>query len=176
MPCAFTAFIAHPTLPLIRHVSTYIDNRDFGQISANCYNLLFLDGTVTGILVSQIEVDFACIAACVPTLLKMIEELIALFFVHVLGRSYHGSRGESTRGENTSGSGTIKMSELRSKDRKPRSHGLYTDLGKDDQEGSMNSQEHIIKKGMDSPTAIKVQTDVNVTVSDSNGETDQRHP
>lgn len=120
---------------------------------------------------SQIEVDFACIAACVPTVLKMIEEVIALLFVHVLGRSYHGSRGESTRGQNTSGSGPINLSDLRSKDRKPHSHGLYADLDKDDQEGSMNSQEHIIKKGIDSPTAIKVQTDVNVTVSDINEET-----
>lgn len=125
---------------------------------------------------SQIEVDFACIAACVPTVLKMIEEVVALFFVHVLGRSYHESRGDSTRGENTSGSGPINLSDLRSKDRKPLSHGLYTDLDKDDQEGSMNSQEHIIKKGMNSPPAIKVQTDVNVTVSDINEETNERPP
>ncbi|KAI7978728.1 hypothetical protein EIK77_010634 [Talaromyces pinophilus] len=101
----------------------------------------------------------------------MIEEVIALFFVHALGRSYYGSRGESTRGQSTSGSGPINLSDLRSKDRKPHSYGLYADLDKDDQEGSMNSQEHIIKKGIDSPTAIKVQTDVNVTVSDINEET-----
>ncbi|EEA19344.1 conserved hypothetical protein [Talaromyces marneffei ATCC 18224] len=126
-------------------------------------------GTVTGILVSQIEVDFACIAACVPTVLKTIEEVIAIFFVHVLGRLYHRSRGESTRGENTSGSEPIDLSDLGSKDRKPRSHWLYTDLDKDELDGIMNSQERIIQRGIDSPTAIKVQTDVNVTVSNING-------
>ena len=104
----------------------------------------------------------------------MIEEIIALFSVHVLGRSYHGSRGESTRGQNTNGSGPINLSDLRSKDRKSRSHGLYTDLDKDDQEGSMNSQEHIIKKCMDSPSAINVENDVNVTVADINEEGNQR--
>ena len=136
----------------------------------------FSDGTVTGILVSQIEVDFACIAACVPTVLKMIEEVIALFFVHVLRQSYHGSRGASTRGENTSGSGPVHLSELRSKDGKRRSHGIYTDLSKDDHDGSMNSQEHIIKRGIDSPTTIKVQTDVDVTVSDIHEEPNQSKP
>lgn len=47
------------------------------------------------------------------------------------------------------------------------------DLGEDNEEGSMNSQERIIKKGIDSPTAITVQTDVNVTVSDFSEETEQ---
>lgn len=124
---------------------------------------------------SQIDVDFACIAACVPTLLKTIEEAIAFFFVRVLGRSYHGSRGESglSRGDNTTASGHVNMSNLRSVDRKRRSQGLYTDIGRDDGEGSMNSQEHIIKKDTDSPGVIKVRTDVDVVVSDVESEQDK---
>lgn len=44
----------------------------------------FSDGTSTGILVSQLEVSFSCIAACVPTVIKITEEIYTGFCVSVL--------------------------------------------------------------------------------------------
>ncbi|OKL57225.1 hypothetical protein UA08_07385 [Talaromyces atroroseus] len=124
-------------------------------------------GTVTGILVSQLEIDFACIAACVPTVLKMLEEALAFFIVRVLGRTYNGTSGmKSSHNDNTTGGSAHIMSNLRSKDREPRIQGPYTSFDKDDQGGSMDSQEHIIGK-VDPPTSsIKVQTDYYVTINE----------
>lgn len=135
-----------------------------------------LDGTLTGLLVSQLEVDFACIAACVPTVLKMMEEFWVLFCVRVLGCSSMASSDGSSHGQTTVGrsrggdtinSGRIPLSDLRSVDRDPRPTGPYASFDKDDEGGSMDSQEHIVKKGSGAPTGgIQVQTDYSVSVEE----------
>jgi hypothetical protein len=135
-------------------------------------DLQFFDTTVgseTGILVSQLEIDFACISACVPTVLKMLAEIWGFFMVRVLGRPYHGTSGmKSSNNDNTTGASGHIMSNLRSKDREPRIQGPYTSFDKDDQAGSMDSQEHIIRKDEPPTSSIKVQTDYYVTVKDNN--------
>jgi len=130
-------------------------------------------GTVTGILVSQLEIDFACIAACVPTVLKMTEEFWVLFCVRVLGIksmdwSEASQNGRSTAGRATGTTNAIHMSDLRSVDRDPRPAGPYASFDKDDETGSMESQEQIVKKGAAAPTSgIKVQTDYYVSVEET---------
>lgn len=113
----------------------------------------YLDGTVTGILVSQLEVDFACIAACIPTVLKMLEEFWVIFCVRVLGRTPmswnrtdQGAGSSKARVTATSGhkpNDSMTLSAIRTTDRDPYSTGPYADLGV--YGGSMNSREHIIR-------------------------------
>jgi len=134
-------------------------------------------GTVTGILVSQLEVDFACIAACVPTVLKMSEEFWVIFCVRVLGIksmewSDSSQHGRSATGRSNTAATTIHMSDLRSMDRDPRPAGPYVSFDKDDEAGSMDSQEHIVKKGSSAPSSgIKVQTDYYVSVEETQAQT-----
>lgn len=124
---------------------------------------------MTGLLVSQLEVDFACISACVPTVLKMSEEFWVIFCVRVLGRtmSWSGSNSVSkTGGQASIGAGSrIHLSDLHSVDRTPKPRGPYASFDKDD-EGSMDSQEHIVKKTANAGGGIKVETDYYVRVEE----------
>ncbi|KAK5993489.1 hypothetical protein PT974_06921 [Cladobotryum mycophilum] len=135
-------------------------------------------GNITGLLVSQLEVDFACISACVPTVLKMVEEFWCLFCVHVLGiksmawNASHDSSGQTpggrSNGSHTVHSGKIPLSDLRSVDREPRPAGPYSIIDKDEESASMDSSEHIVRRDSGSPSGgITVQTDYSIRIENN---------
>jgi hypothetical protein len=124
-------------------------------------------------MVSQLEVDFACIAACVPTVLKMTEELFVYFCINVLNIKSMATWSDGSRGNNTdkidnSHNGRIQLSQLHTVDG-DRPRGPYTNFDRSDEEGSTGSQEHIVKKNSGvAPGGIEVRTDYYVTVKETN--------
>ena len=138
------------------------------RVGTNVWFLYTPDGSETGILVSQLEIDFACISACVPTILRTLDEALAFFVVHILRLPYHGSTGvkSSFSGKTTIGSGHIHLSNLhRSSNRDdPRIiHGPYSSLDKGVRGGSPDSWEHITNEDKIPSKNIKVQHDYCVT-------------
>lgn len=137
-----------------------------------------------GLIVSQLHVNFGCIAACVPTVLKLFEEgLVALggrirFLEKTLGASQQKSEGSGR------GSTAIRLSALhKSADRSGASGGGHNSAGggrrktpvvgpylnagcDDDDEGSMGSQQRIISS---TGGNIKVQTEVYISVETDRG-------
>ncbi|KAK2593719.1 hypothetical protein QQS21_008584 [Conoideocrella luteorostrata] len=114
------------------------------------------DGTVTGILTSQLEVDFACIAACVPTVLKMMEELWIKFCIHVLGRTStswkktrratgnSSTERETATSERSRRSDKISTSIPRTVHSGPYDSRAYANIGRSQMDDkSTNSREHI---------------------------------
>ena len=45
-----------------------------------------LDSATTGLLISQLEVDFGIVAACIPTISKLLDESMSRLFYCVTGR------------------------------------------------------------------------------------------
>jgi len=45
-----------------------------------------LDSATTGLLISQLEVDFGIVAACIPTISKLLDEYMSQLFYYVTGR------------------------------------------------------------------------------------------
>ena len=130
-------------------------------------NLPAIDGIVSAMLVSQLEVDFACVAACVPTVLRMLEEFWIFLAVRLFGIRSMGSndsKGQSSltprsRGDQ-SGTDRIALSHLRSVDNEHRPRGPYTSLDMGDECASEGSQEHIFTKGDEaSKGGIEVRAD-----------------
>ncbi|ORY63467.1 uncharacterized protein BCR38DRAFT_228838 [Pseudomassariella vexata] len=113
--------------------------------------------TSTGQIVSQLEVDFATIASCIPTVLKIGEEAWNTFCVRVLGRTPDFST--SRTGSKTTGTHETHASELQSIDRGPRPTGPYASFDRDDE--STDSQDVIVKR---SSRAIKVTKEVEVAI------------
>lgn len=125
------------------------------------WTLFIPDSSSLGQIVSQLQINFACIAACIPTVLKLLEEGWVVFCVHVLG--YEGgfgtSQSNSRRTGGGSGSGTtdIHLSDLKSIERGPKPSGPYASFDRDDlSEGS----QQLIMQGTEGK--IQVQTDVSV--------------
>ena len=127
---------------------------------------------------SQLEVDFACISACVPTVLKMIEEFWCLFCVNVLGisciswNSSHGSSGQAPGGQSNGSyainSGKIPLSDLCSVDRESQPAGPYSIIDKDEKNLSIDSREHIVRQGSGNPIGgITVQTDYSIKIEEN---------
>ncbi|KAF7864350.1 uncharacterized protein EAF02_010318 [Botrytis sinoallii] len=115
-------------------------------------------GATTGILVSQLEVNFGIISACIPTVLKIMED----FFRRLFGISFGDTTIESgaqsqSRSRNLGAMG----SHLQTTDKsKPRSQ--YERFGDDDLEmdslHSGNSRENIIRDDKIPDQKIKVET------------------
>ncbi|KAK6610818.1 integral membrane protein [Botrytis cinerea] len=115
-------------------------------------------GAITGILVSQLEVNFGIISACIPTVLKIMED----FFKRLFGVSFGDTTIESgaqsqPRSRNLGAMG----SHLQTTDKsKPRSQ--YQRFGDDDLEmdsmHSGNSRENIIRDDKVPDQKIKVET------------------
>ncbi|TGO50194.1 hypothetical protein BCON_0189g00180 [Botryotinia convoluta] len=115
-------------------------------------------GATTGILVSQLEVNFGIISACIPTVLKIMED----FFKRLFGISFGDTTIESgaqsqSRSRNIGAMG----SHLQTTDKsKPRSQ--YERFGDDDLEmdsmHSGNSRENIIRDDKIPDQKIKVET------------------
>ncbi|KAM0195324.1 hypothetical protein ACHAPC_000516 [Botrytis cinerea] len=115
-------------------------------------------GAITGILVSQLEVNFGIISACIPTVLKIMED----FFKRLFGVSFGDTTIESgaqsqPRSRNLGAMG----SHLQTTDKsKPRSQ--YHRFGDDDLEmdsmHSGNSRENIIRDDKVPDQKIKVET------------------
>ncbi|KAM0144856.1 hypothetical protein ACHAP3_000892 [Botrytis cinerea] len=122
------------------------------------YSYSYKDGAITGILVSQLEVNFGIISACIPTVLKIMED----FFKRLFGVSFGDTTIESgaqsqPRSRNLGAMG----SHLQTTDKsKPRSQ--YQRFGDDDLEmdsmHSGNSRENIIRDDKVPDQKIKVET------------------
>ncbi|KAH8657923.1 hypothetical protein BX600DRAFT_499961 [Xylariales sp. PMI_506] len=152
--CIMSALaVAETALGAVRLWSLY-------RVAQNSTDLTY--STSTGQVVSRLEVDFACIAACIPTMLKLIEEAWTAFRVAVLGHTSNFG-GSNKSGSQTTGTHHVHLSELRSMDRSARPSGPYTSFDKDES-GSMDSQDMIITK---SDGKIRVNTDVMVSVGEN---------
>ncbi|ESZ96060.1 hypothetical protein SBOR_3537 [Sclerotinia borealis F-4128] len=115
-------------------------------------------GATTGILVSQLEVNFGIISACIPTVLKIMEDSIKPFFGFSFGSTttetgVHSQSRSRNLGAMGSHLPTIDKS-------KPRSQ--YERFGDDDLEmdsiNSGNSRENIIRDDKVLDLNIKIET------------------
>ncbi|KAK7995591.1 hypothetical protein PG990_014364 [Apiospora arundinis] len=129
-----------------------------------------------GQIVSQLQINFACIAACIPTVLRLIEEGWINFCVHVLGFEGSFFRGTSQQSNSkrtggTSGSRTTDI-HLKSIERGPQPSGPYAHF---DREDDVSSLELVLQNG---EGRIQVQTEISVSsgrknsVCDRDGEDD----
>ncbi|KAK7934627.1 hypothetical protein PG985_000122 [Apiospora marii] len=134
-----------------------------------------------GLIVSQLHVNFGCIAACVPTVLKLFEEGLVALGGRI--RCVERTLGTSQQKSSSSGRGStaIHLSALKSADRggaaggnsggggdrsKTPVVGPYLNAGCDDDDGSLGSQQRIISN---TGCNIQVQTEVSISVETDRG-------
>ncbi|KAK8112522.1 hypothetical protein PG984_013048 [Apiospora sp. TS-2023a] len=146
-----------------------------------------------GLVVSQLHVNFGCISACVPTVLKLFEE----GWVALGGRIKWIERTLNTSQQKSQSTGrrstAIHLSALKSAERGATSGGDNSGVGGnrsktpvlvgpylnpecDDDDGSMGSQQRIISKSgggniqVQTEVSISVETDRDCTAEDRNAD------
>ncbi|KAI9646385.1 hypothetical protein NHQ30_004376 [Ciborinia camelliae] len=128
------------------------------EIALGAYSDFYKDGATTGVLVSQLEVNFGIISACIPTVLKIMEDSIKrLFGFSIDDTTIETGAHSQSRSRNKGAMG----SHLPSLDKsKPRSQ--YERFGDDDLEmdsmHSGSSRENIIRDGKKPDQKIKIET------------------
>ncbi|KAM3076816.1 hypothetical protein ACMFMG_003716 [Clarireedia jacksonii] len=115
------------------------------------------DGATTGLLVSQLEVNFGIISACIPTVLKLIEDASKRVFGLSFGGASHDPAPYShSRSRELAPTG----SDLAIKD-KPKPRSPYERYGDEDLEmdsiHSGNSRENIVRDDKIPEQQIKVE-------------------
>ncbi|KAK9787694.1 putative Integral membrane protein [Seiridium cardinale] len=111
--------------------------RLFGLVKAAASSSDITFSSYIGLPVSQLEVDFATIAACIPTVLRLLAEAWRLFNTRVLGRT--ATYSSQRTGSNNVQTDSVHLSGLKSIDRGHQPSGPYTAFDKDDEERSMES-------------------------------------
>ncbi|KAK7964400.1 hypothetical protein PG988_011374 [Apiospora saccharicola] len=147
------------------------------------------------LIVSQLHINFGCIAACVPTVLKLFEEgWVALggrikCIERTLGTSQQKSQSSSARRSTAIHLSALKSAERgatgggdnndgRDRSKTPVVVGPYLNPECDDDDGSMGSQQRIISNTgggniqVQTEVSISVETDRGGTYSEDNGSGD----
>ncbi|KAK8078782.1 hypothetical protein PG994_002589 [Apiospora phragmitis] len=125
--------------------------------SIQCKRKNVIDFQSIGLIVAQLQINFGCIAACVPTVLKLFEEAWLALGLRLRGVEQTQCFNASQQRSKSSGGGStdIRLSALRSVDHggggggRSKSPGPYLHAGRDDDDNddddeSMGSQHRIM--------------------------------